>query len=142
MPYVFNPLTGLLDIVADPSDEVSISRHEFPRNIIIENDILVAAFTDCEFTEIISHTPPGTEDVIFRVFKIKADTYGTFRVKIDGDIKDYYRTSPMRRNCIFEFIEDLEVPNGSVMTVEFAPRRTLLETYNFFFRGEGYYKEP
>ena len=129
-----------VDIDADTGDNVAISRHQNPRIVIQENDILAAGLDDSDYTQVLSYIP-ASEDIRFRTIKIKADTYGTFRIKVDGVVKDYFKTSPLQRNAIFEFIEDLEVLQGQTLSVEFVPRCITLASYNFFLRGEGY-KQP
>ena len=127
-----------VDIDADSGDNLSISRHENYRNITDDVDLLGTALSTSTYTEIWSYV--ATEDLRVRILKVKADTLGSFRIKIESNIKDYFRTSPIERNCTFSFIEDLEVLTGDTLTIEFLPERLRITNYNFFFRTEGYVK--
>lgn len=130
-----------VDINADDGDNIAISRHENPRIVLLDEDYLKTELDEDNYTQIFTHTS-AIEDIRYRLIKIKADTYGTFRVKVDGNIKDYFKTSPFKRNCIFEFVEDLEVLQNQVLTVEFVPGTCMeLDSFNFFLRAEGY-KQP
>lgn len=127
--------TVAVEVDAADGDNIAISNHANPRNLTFENDYIAANLNDAAFTEIFTYT--ATENLNIRAFKIKADTFGTFRVKIENNIKDYYLTSPLERNCFFKFLEE-ELNNGQTITVEFVPERIDLTNYNFFYRIEGY----
>lgn len=135
--FEVNPVTVVeVDISADSGDDIAISRHENYRNIVGAATFTKAQLNTAAYTEVYSYT--ASEDIRSRKIKVKADTFGTFRVKVNGVIKDYYSTSPTDRNCIFEFAEDMEIPNGEDLTIEFVPDRLQIANYDFFFRTEGY----
>lgn len=129
---------GTINIVsdADTGDNIAISRHQNFVNLTKEADFVDTDLSTSAYTEVFSYT--ALQDLRFRIAKVKADTFGAFRVKVDGAIQDYYRTSPTDRNCIFNFIEDLDLQESSVLTVEFKPERLRISNYNFFLRLEGY----
>lgn len=127
-----------LDVDADNGANIAISRHEQFRNITDSVDFLDSDLSTNTFTEIWEYV--ATENLRTRVIKIKADTFGEFRIKVNGQIQDYFLTSPTQRNCNFLFIEDLDVPNTQSLTVEFRPERLRILNLNFFFRVEGYVK--
>lgn len=104
------------------------------RVILDETDILKAGLDINTYTEIFSYT--SIEDIDIRAVKVKADTYGVFRVKIDGTIQDYYRTSEMGNNCFFDFTNVLDLADTEIVSIEFRPYRLNLTTYNFFMRIE------
>lgn len=124
------------DISAEGGDTIAVSRHQEYRNILDSADFLASALDTTSYTQIWSYT--AAEDLRVRVVKAKADTLGVFRLKIDGDIQDYFFTSSHERNCRFSFVEDLDLPTGSQITLEFVPERIRLSSYNFFFRMESY----
>jgi len=127
-----------VNVDADIGSNLSISRHQNPFNYTDEIDLLPAGLDTTSYTQLFS-VVSASDDLRFRVVKVKADTFGTFRVKLDGDIIEYYDTSPIERNCRFHFLEDLDVPSGSTVTVEFRPERIrTLSNYNFWMKIEGY----
>lgn len=128
--------TVAVEVDAADGDNIAISRHEEFRNLTFDEDYIDSDFTTNTYTEVISHT--ATEDLKVRAVKVKADTLGTFRVKVNGTISDYFKTSNFDRNCKFIFLEDLEVNNGQTISVEFVPERIRLNNYNFFCRIEAY----
>ena len=72
------------------------------------------------------------------MIKIKADTFGIFKLIVDGSIRDYKRISNFERNCVFEFSEDEDFPNATDLEIEFVPERIKLTSYDFFMRIEAY----
>lgn len=128
--------TVAVEVDAADGDNIAISAHENKRNITVENNYIAANLDVNNYTEILSYT--ATENLKLRVLKIKADTFGVFRVKVDGTIKDYFLTSPLERNCYFKFLEEEELNNASELTIEFVPERLDLSSYNFFYRIEAY----
>jgi len=128
--------TVAVEVDAADGDNIAISRHENFRNILLEEDYVDTDFTTNTYTEVLSYS--ATEDLKVRALKIKADTLGTFRVKVNGTIADYFKTSNFDRNCKFIFLEDLGVNNGQTLSVEFVPERIRINNYNFFFRIEAY----
>ena len=133
---IVNPVINV-DLDADTGDNIAISRHQLP--FIKLNDInkTAAQLSTTVFTEIFTFT--SADDALrLRVMKIKADTLGVFRAKKNSDIIDYFITSPTERNCKFEFLEDLDLPSGDIVSVEFLPERLRLTNFNFFTRVEGY----
>lgn len=128
--------TVAVEVDAADGDNIAISRHENFRNLTFDEDYIDTDFTTNTYTEVLSYA--ATEDLKVRAVKAKADTLGTFRIKINGTISDYFKTSNFDRNCRFLFLEDLEVNNGDTISVEFVPERIRLSNYNFFFRIEAY----
>lgn len=126
------------DVSADGGDTIAVSRHQEYRNITDETNFLAAGLSTSAYTQIWSYT--ATEDLRVRTLKVKADTFGLFRVKVNGGIKDYYRTTQFSPNCHFKFSEDLDLLDTQTLTVEYAPTRLRLNSYNFFFRAEAYTK--
>lgn len=134
---------GSLNVVADTEldasdgDNVAISGHQFPVRQIEEKVILQAGLNVNSFTQVFTYT---SVDADLNVHKLTsyADTYGTWRVKIDGTTIDYFSTSPTERNCRFQWSEDEDLPTGGVITIEFRPDRNKLTQYTFFWRIEGY----
>jgi len=122
---------------AEQGDTIAISRHEDPYTTVQDNTLLAADFPADTFVEVFSQTS-NSDNLRIRKATVKADTFGTFRLKIDGVILDYVRTSPEQRNCLFEFIEEPDFLNAQVLTIEFQPYRNRLTEYNFFTRLEGY----
>jgi len=126
-----------VDLDANTGDNVAISRHQNPFTALVDVDVAKAGLDTANYTEILSLTS-SSDDLRLSVIKIKADTLGVFRVKIDGFIKDYFMTSPMERNVKFIFKEDLDLLNTKELKVEFLPERLRINNYNFFMRVEGY----
>lgn len=126
-----------VDIDAASGDTIAISGHLNPVEILSSIDKLPNEILTTSYTEIFTHT--SLSDVKVRVIKVKADTFGSFRVKVAGVIKDYYQTSPFDRNCRIEFLEELGLATGQDLKIEFVPDRIQgVLTYNFFTRIEGY----
>jgi len=128
--------TVSVEVDAADGDNIAISRHENFRNLVFEEDYVDTDFSTSSYTEILTYL--ATEDLKIRGLKVKADTMGTFRVKVNGTIADYFKTSNFDRNCRFLFLEDLKVDTGETVSVEFVPERIRLNNYNFFFRIEAY----
>lgn len=127
-----------VELDADDGSNVAVSRHENPRNITGEEDYIDTELDTQAYTQIISYT--SVEDLRIRNMKIKGDTLGVYRIKINGTLQDYFRTSNFERNCLFAFIEEIDLTTGQVLTIEFIPERLRLDSYNFFYRIEGYIK--
>jgi hypothetical protein len=126
-----------VDISAENGDTIAISRHENPVRLTSETNYLPGALSTSAYTQVFTYT--ATYDFRVRLVKVKADTFGSFRIKKNGTIEDYSQTSQLERNAKFDFIEDLDITNGDVITVEFVPDRIQgVSNYNFFFRIEGY----
>lgn len=129
--------SSALGIDADGGDNIAISRHENPREVLLEDDFLPGDLDTTSYTSIFTYT--SIEDLRIRAIKIKADTMGIFKLIIDGEVKDYYRTSFMDRNCKFAFIEEIDLLTGDDLEIEFIPDRIQeLSNYNFFMRIEAY----
>lgn len=132
-----NSIQAQVEIDAADGDNIAISAHENPRNILFTNIIAAAGLSTSAYTQVLSYT--AIEDIQVRVIRIKADTFGAFRVKVDGTIKDYFQTSPLQRNCVFEFSEEESVTTGQAVTIEFVPDRIQnIVNYDFFGRIEAY----
>jgi len=126
-----------VEVDAADGDNIAISRHQNFRNITQEADFLPGALDNTTYTEIFSYT--AVENLKLRQIKVKADTFGTFKIKINGTTVDYYNTSHFDRNCRIVFLEDQELNTTEELTVEFIPFRIqILTNYNFFLRMEGY----
>lgn len=125
-----------VEVDAADGDNIAISRHEEYRNLVFSDTKLDTDLSTTLYTNILNYT--ATEDLKIRRIKINTDTFGDFRVKIDGVIREYYRTSPLDRNCIFDFIEDENLLNTLDIDIEFKPERIRLSTYDFFIRIEAY----
>jgi hypothetical protein len=126
-----------VDISAENGDTIAISRHDNPVRLTSETNYLPGALSTSAYTQIYTYT--ATYDFRIRMLKVKADTFGSFRIKKNATIEDYSQTSQLLRNAEFEFIEDLDVIIGDIITIEFLPDRIQgLANYNFFFRVEGY----
>jgi len=136
--FVVESVTGTtVNIDADAGANIAISRHENPREILESASKADTDLSLTTYTNIFTYT--ATEELRARVIKINADTMGRFRLKVNGTIKDYFMTSSLQRNCKFEFIEDLDIPNTQDIEVEFIPDRLQeLTTYDFFMRIEAY----
>lgn len=149
---VINPVTGVpininpdgsidvnVNVDADDGDDIAISRHQFPFKRRELTSKTKAQLSTVAYTQLFTYT--AAQDGL-RIRKITAygDTFGTFRVKVNGIVEDIFRTSNTERNALFEFLEDLDVLNGQAVTVEFRPDRNRLNSYEFFYRMEGYYK--
>lgn len=137
--YRYNIYTGKFefDSVEISGGSIAIGNHENFRNLTFEENILPGALDINNYTSILNYV--STEDLSIRCIKVKADTFGLFKVTVDGDIKDYYRTSPIDRNCKLVFLEDLEALTGQNILIEFIPDRLQsLSNYNFFIRIEAY----
>jgi len=125
-----------VSIDADSGDNIAISGHENPRIVVDDSSFLDIALSTAAYTEIFSYT--ATENLRLRKINLKADTFGAFRIKVDGVIRDYYQTSPIYRNGLFEFLEEEHLNNTQELTIEFLPDRLCITNYNFFMRIEGY----
>lgn len=140
--YSFNVFTGKfeknldVDISAETGDTIAISGHSTYRNIVSETNKLDTELSISAYTEISTYT--ATENLKIRAIKIKADTFGAFKLKINGVVRDYFQSSPFERNALFEFWEDELLNNTQVISVEFLPDRIQLDDYNFFIRIEAY----
>jgi len=117
-----------------PVTVVSGSLSITPREYTSDATFAAAALSDSGYTEVFSYT--AVEDWNIGAIKVKSDTYGIYRIKIDGVIKDYFRTSEMNNNCIFEFYNPLALDTAEELTVEFFPYRLRLTSYDFFLRIE------
>jgi hypothetical protein len=127
-----------VEVDADDGDNIAISGHQNPR---IETFVATFVDTDLDeaaYTEVLSYT--ATEDLRIRKLNIKADTFGAFRIKVDGVIRDYFQTSPLHRNALFEFLEEEKLNTGQELTIEFVPDRICITNYEFFSRMEAYVK--
>jgi hypothetical protein len=126
---------------AGEGDTVAISRHQYPFEAVQEYTRTAAQLSATTFTQVYSYnnTLPA-----LRIKCVKADcnTYGEYRVLIDGQLKDKFRTSPAERNCRISFTEELDLPQGQNLTLEFRPERIRLTEYQFFTRLEGYQELP
>lgn len=125
-----------IEVEVDVGDNIAISRHSTTFSEVDSNSYTNAQLSTSSYTEIYSYT--ATTDIRIRTFKIKADTFGAFRLKIDGTIVDYFLTSQFLRNAHFYFIEEIDLLNGQELTIEFLPERIYLPNYEFFYRLEGY----
>lgn len=129
--------SSALGIDADGGDNIAISRHENPREVLLEDDFLPNELSTSAYTNIFTYT--SIEDLRVRTVKIKADTFGVFKLIIDGETKDYFRTSPLDGNCKFIFLEEIDLLTGDDIEIEFIPDRIqVLSNYNFFMRIEAY----
>lgn len=128
-----------LDVELDDqtsSVSAAIGGHSTRKTVLVVDDYLAADLSTAAFTEVVAHTV--VEAMKVKVIKVNTNTFGSFRVKVNGDIRDYYQTSVTERNCRFEFSEDLLVDQDDVLTIEFIPDRIQLAAYNFFMRVEAY----
>jgi hypothetical protein len=126
---------------AEEGDTVAISRHQYPFEAIQEYTRTAAQLSPTTFTQVYTYNNLLPE---LRIKCVKADcnTYGEYRVLINGEIKDKFRTSPTERNCRISFTEELDLPQGQSLTLEFRPERIRLTEYQFFTRLEGYQELP
>jgi hypothetical protein len=125
-----------VDISAESGDSIAISGHPNP---IVELDAITkldSELSTSAYTEIFSFT--AVEDIKIRTLKVKANTMGEVRLRIDGVDTDFFNVSNFERNCIFTYIEDLPLTIGQVLTIDFVPERIQLATYPFFMRIDGY----
>lgn len=142
--HVLNIFTGKFEKIlevdvnvdADTGDNMAISGHSTGTNIVVEDDYVKADLDTAAYTEVLTYT--ATADMDMRALKIKADTFGAFRLKVNGTTRDYYQTSQMDRNASFKFLEDEAVSTGDIVSIEFLPDRLLVNNYNFFMRIEAY----
>lgn len=139
--YYYDVFSGAFtkkpELTFPESINTAVGGHQNSRIAIVSEDFLPTELNVSAFTEVIAYAP--IEDLKVRVVKLNANTFGSFRLKINGDIKAYFQTSIMQRNCMFEFPEDLDVLNGDSLTIEFVPDRIqVLSNYNFFMRMESY----
>jgi hypothetical protein len=126
-----------VEINADDGDNIAVSGHQNPRIFLEERDIAAAGLDETLYTQISAFTM--TEDVRIRKIEIKADTFGTFELRIDNVLRHVVGTSPLERNAIFSFLEEERPTTGQVVEVKFRPDRIIrVATYNFFTRVEGY----
>lgn len=126
-------------VTADDGDNIAISRHEKPFRHLGTGAKIAADLSTTAFTEVLTYTATLPNLRVRRV-KVQANTFGVFYVKVNGDVIEEYRTSPMDRNVEIEFIEDEDLPNGQTLTVEFKPERIRLANYDFRLRLEGYFQ--
>lgn len=142
--YSFNVFTGKfeknltvdVDVSAETGDTIAISGHATFRNLVQEATKLDTELSTSVYTQVLTYT--ATENLKIKAIKIKADTFGAFKLKINGVVRDYIQTSPFERNALFEFWEDEPLNNAQVLTIEFLPDRLLIPSYNFFMRTEAY----
>ena len=128
------------NVDAKDGDNIAISRHANPFTYTSNSNKTKAQLDVANYTEVFSYT--STDDLTrIGKIKVKADTLGIFRVKVNGTIIDYFTTSNMERNCIFEFSEHIDLLNSHVLTIEFIPNRLRLNNYHFFLRMEGYLED-
>lgn len=120
-----------------PGSVVSISKHTNSFYHTDEIDLNDVNLTTSGYTEIFSYTS-GSNLLKLIALKIKGDTFGVYRLKVNNITKDYVHTSPIQRNCLFKFYENMPLVSGEEITIEFRPERILLTDYNFFMRIEGY----
>jgi hypothetical protein len=134
--FPVSDLTVDVDIDADNGDNIAISRHQNYRNLVFSATKLDTDLSTTAYTNFLTYT--ATENLRIRAIRIKADTFGVFRLKIDGVIRDYKYTSNFERNCLFEFLEDEDFPDTKDIEIDFVPERIKLSTYDFFTRIEAY----
>lgn len=130
-----------VDIDADIGSNIAISRHQNPIRVKAEVDFVAADLDTTAYTEIFTYTSTDDKTRLRRI-TVKADTFGTFRLKKEGDVEEYFKTSFSERNCKFIFLEDIDLANGEQISIEFVPERIRLTDYNFFMRVEGYLDTP
>jgi hypothetical protein len=130
-------VTGInVEIDAGDGDNIAISAHEFPRNLVFTATKTKAQLSTSAYTNILTHT--ATEDLQIRTVRVKADTFGAFKLIINGAVRDYFQTSPFERNCRFEFVEEEGVTTSQDVEIEFLPDRLQIASYDFFMRIEAY----
>lgn len=137
--YYFDVYSGKFEksISVDIDDiDVAVGGHATRRTALVSEDYLNVDLDTTLFTEVISYT--ALENLKVRTLKVNGNTFGSYRVKINGIIQDYYQTSITQRNCFFQFSEDLLLNIGQVLTIEFVPDRIQLVNFNFFMRMESY----
>lgn len=122
---------------SEDGDNIAISRHAMPFEVVTESTKTAAQLSVTTFTEVysLSNNLPN-----LRIKSLKADcnTYGEYRLLVNGVLRDKYRTSPTERNCRIVFSEEIDLPQGQVISLEFRPERIRLANYQFFTRLEGY----
>lgn len=80
MKFSFNPLTAKFEV------KKSIADVNY-RNILKSGSFLSQNLSVVNYTEVITHT--STENLKIGVIKVQADTFGSFRVSVNGVIQDY-----------------------------------------------------
>lgn len=137
--FVVEGVTGVeVDIDADSGDDIAISGHQNPRIITATSSFTNLTLSTAAYTQVLSYT--ATENLRIRICRIKGDTFGAFRLKVNGTERDYFQTSPVQRNCQFEFLEEERLDSGQTLTIEFLPDRLCITNYDFFMRIESYVK--
>jgi len=99
-----------------------------------EADFLAAALSTSIYTEIFTYT--ALEDFNIKDIKVKADTFGSFSLKINGTLSDFFQTSEFNRNVLFHFNNTVDILTSDIVSIEFRPDRIKIANYNFFMRIE------
>jgi ribosomal protein L28 len=125
-----------VDVSAETGSTIAISGHVNPFVHKQEQNKLKAELSLVTPTEIYSYT---TSSVIrIRSLRIIGDTMGQYILKLNNNTEDKFNVSMMERNANFSYQENLELPIGTEITVEFIPERIQIDNYIFFTRLEGY----
>ena len=127
----------MVEIDAEDGDNIAIQGHPNKYEHLATASFLPAGLDTHAYTSIFSVSSSANNRI--KAIKIKADTFGIFRLKKNSVIQDYFQTSVMERNCIFYYVEDLLFQSGDSISIEFVPDRIQgVATYSFFMRIEGY----
>ena len=124
-------------IDAEQGDTIAVRRNTNPFEHVTEFNRTAAQLDTTSYTTVFTYSN-SLEQLRIKSVKVNANTFGIFQVKINGQLKDRFRTSPTDRNCQFFFTEEVDLPNGQDLIIEFKPERLRLSDYNFFTRLEGY----
>ena len=125
-------------IDAEQGDTIALARHPDPFERVSEFNLTAAQLDTETFTEVYSFTNSSLTGLRIKSVKADAATYGIFRVKVNGVTKDRYRTSPLDRNCKIVFDQEIDLPQGQDITLEFVPERIAIPNFDFFVRLEGF----
>lgn len=131
---------GEIDLVvdADDGDTIAVSRHSNPFELTGSNAFTAAQLDVSTPTQIFTHTNAALQDLRIKVVKADANTFGLYIVKVNGQVRDKFRTSPTERNCNIVFSQEIDLPISQTLTVEFQPDRLRISDYDTFVRLEGY----
>lgn len=124
------------EVDALDGDNVSISAHPVTDQIFDESAFSIITASN---VEIYSFTSVNNDTRILHI-ECTAQTSSTFQLKINGAVKRELRSSPDKRNVIFEFKEHRALLSGDTITIDAEVDRFIgnKAPYRTFTALEGY----
>lgn len=126
-----------MQVDADDGDTIAIARHAQPFEQSNEFNLSAGGLSTSAYTQVYTFTS-ASDDLRIKTVKSSTSTLGTWKVKVDGQIKEVFRTSNNTRNLNIDFYNEIDLLDGQVLSLEFRPDRLRLNNYEFFVRLEGY----